>query len=67
MDVIKSQCYCENQDRPQFSIVYILIDRRNDVKIFKTYGSWFHLSFEHFDVIAMVDKSIDLEKLSSIY
>ena len=48
-------------------MVSILFDRRNDVKIFKTYGSWFHLSFEHFDVIAMVDKSIDLAKLRSIY
>ena len=26
-------------------------------------GSWFHLSFEHFDVISMVDKSADNEKL----
>ena len=48
-------------------MVSILIDGRNDVKMFKIYGSWFHLSFEHFDVIAMVDKSIDLEKLRSIY
>ena len=29
-------------------------------------GSWFHLSLEHFDVISMVDKSIDLGKLLSI-
>ena len=35
--------------------------------MFKTYGSWFYLSFEHFDVFAMVDKSIDLEKMRSIY
>ena len=48
-------------------MVSILFDRRNDVKIFKTYGSLFHLSFEDFDVIAMVDKSIDLAKLKSIY
>jgi len=31
-----------------------------------SWGSWFHLSFEHFDVISMVDKSTDHGKLLSI-
>ena len=29
-------------------------------------GLWFHLSLEHFDIISMVDKSIDHGKLLSI-
>ena len=29
-------------------------------------GSWFHLSFEHFDVISVVDKRRDHGKLLSI-
>ena len=28
---------------------------------------WFHFPFEHFDVICMVYKSLDNEKLSSVY
>ena len=55
---------------------YTLSDHRNDVIMFKTLlwkhspaacgfmdPWWFHLSFEHFDVISMVDKSIDHGKL----
>ena len=38
-------------------MVYILIDHRNDVNMLKTQ------SFEHFDVICMVDKSTDHRKL----
>ena len=48
------QCHLTN--RPQFSVVYTVIDHRNDViKCSKTQveprasGEWFHLkSFEHF-------------------
>ena len=38
-------------------MVYALIDHRNVVKMFKTL-SWFHLNFEHFDLISLADKSI---------
>ena len=29
------------------------------VKLF-AYNSWLHVSFEHFDIISMVDKSIEI-------
>ena len=41
-------------------MVCTFIENGNDVKMFKT----FHLSFELFDVISMVDKSTDHGKLS---
>ena len=28
-------------------------------------GSWFHLTFEHFDIISVIDKRIDRRKLLS--
>ena len=37
-------------------MVCSVADYRNDVKMFKTLhacGLWFHLSFEHFDVISL--------------
>ena len=50
-----------------------LIDQRNNVKISKLYSKTARLrlvlplqSFEHIDVISMVDKSTDHEKLLSI-
>ena len=44
----------------QFYMVCTLIDHTNDVKMSKT------LSFEHVDVISMVDKNTDHGKLLSI-
>ena len=48
-------------------MVFTLIDYRNDVKMFNenfavkplACNKWFHLSFEDFNVISMVDKSTD--------
>ena len=67
-------------NQQQFSMVNTLIDHRNDVKIFKTQVGppWIHgttsrrrvfsqQSFEHYDVISMVAKSIEHGKLLSIY
>ena len=61
-------------------MVNTLIDHRNDVKMFKTQVEppWIHettsrrrvfsqQSFEHYDVISMVGKSIEHGKLLSIY
>ena len=45
-----------------FSMVCTFIENGNDVKMFKT----FHLSFELFDVISMVEKSTDHGKLLPI-
>ena len=48
-------------------MVCVLIEHRNDhaVKSFAC-SLWFYLSFEHFDVVYMVDKSTDHGKLLSI-
>ena len=43
-------------------MVRTLIDRRNDFKMFKT----LQVSFQHFEVISMVDKSTDNGKLLPI-
>ena len=42
-----------------------ITDHGNDV-MFAPAAFWFHLSFEHFDVISMVDKIADQGKLLSI-
>ena len=47
----------------QFFMVGTIVDHSNDIKSSKLCGSWFHLSFEHFDVISMIDKGIDHGKL----
>ena len=46
-------------------MVYTLIDHRNDAKNVQTFavkpparGSWFHLSFEHFDVFSIVYRNV---------
>jgi len=46
-------------------MVYTLIDHRNDTKNVQNFavkplarGSWFHLSFEYFDVVSTVDRNI---------
>ena len=46
-------------------MVYALIDHRNDAKNVQNSavkplasGSWFHLSFEHFDVFSIVDRNV---------
>ena len=46
-------------------MVCTLIDHRNDVNMFKPTASGFTEKLEHFDVISMVDKSIDNGKLLS--
>ena len=48
-------------------MVCALFEHRNDhaVKPFAC-GLWFHLNFEHFDVISMADKSRDHGELLSI-
>ena len=48
--------------RLQFFMGYILTVQRNYVKMLKT----FHWSFEHFNVISIVSKSISHGKLLSI-
>ena len=52
MDIKNSQCYCKNQ-----------IDSIEMMTMFKTL---FHFSFEHFDLIFMVDKSTEHGKLQLI-
>ena len=52
----------QKTDRQQLFMVRTLIDRRNDFKMFKT----LQVSFQHFDVISMVDKSTDNGKLLPI-
>ena len=52
----------EKTDRQQLFMVRTLIDRRNDFKMFKT----LQVSFQHFEVISMVDKSTDNGKLLPI-
>ena len=42
-----------------------ITDHGNDV-MFAPGALWFHLSFEHFDVISLVDKISDQGKLLSI-
>ena len=51
----------QKTDRQQLFVVLTLIDHRND-KMFKT----LQLSFQHFDVISMVNKSTDNGKLLPI-
>ena len=45
----------QKTDRQQLFMVRTLIDHQNDFKMFKT----LQVSFQHFDVISMVDKSTD--------
>ena len=52
----------QKTDRQQLFMVRTLIDRRNDFKMFKT----LQVSFQHFEVISMVDKSTDNGKLLPI-
>ena len=54
------QWYLTN--RQQLSMFYTFIDHKECLKMFKT----MHLSFEHFDVFSVVDKSVDRGKLWSI-
>ena len=69
MDVKNCQYYCKRQIHKNFHGLYAyqLQQWRQNVQNFAmkplACGSWFHLSFEHFDVISMVDKSADNEKL----
>ena len=66
-------------NRQQFSMVNTFIEHKDDVEVFKTQVEppWIHgttsrrrvfsqQSFEHYDVISMVDKSIEHGKLLSI-
>ena len=66
MDVKTFHVIVKNKSTTTFH-VRALIEHRNDhaVKPFAC-GLWFHLSFEHFDVISMVDKSTDLGEFLSI-
>ena len=52
----------QKTDRQQLFMVRTLIDRRNDFKMLKT----LQVSFQHFEVISMVDKSTDNGKLLPI-
>ena len=56
----------QNTNQQQFSMVCTLTDHRNYIKMFKTLQwnhSQFHLGFEHFDIISMVNKKTDHGKL----
>ena len=55
----------KNKNRWQYSMVSTLIVHRNDVNMFKTLHLN-HLSFEHSDVISMVDESTGNRKLLAI-
>ena len=44
-------------------MVGTIIDHSNEIESSKLCRTWFHLSFEHFDVISMTDKGIDRGKL----
>ena len=72
--LVKNKCYRTKTNGPQFSMVYTLIDHRNDaIKMFKTL-QWNHSPAAHgstwvlniYDVISMVYKSADHGKLWSI-
>ena len=58
-------CY-QLANRQQFPITSTLMDHGNDVRMFKTQVVLMQ-SFEHFDVIYMIDKSRDHGILSSIF
>lgn len=62
MDIKNCQLYCKTKIDDNLLLIFSLVDHRNDVKMFTTlqwHHTPFHLSFKHFDVIAMVYKGED--------
>ena len=62
MDIKNCQLYCRTKIDDNLLLIFSLVDHRNDVKMFTTlqwHHTLFHLSFKHFDIIAMVYKDED--------
>ena len=68
-----NECYCKKQIDNNFPWCVLLSTIEMASKCSKLYrettrrSSWFHLSFEHFDIISVVDKSTDNRKLLLIF
>ena len=58
IEVKNGQCFCKKQIGNNFSWSMLLSTIEMSSKCSKLFGSWFHLNFEHFDLISLADKSI---------
>ena len=58
IEVKNGQCFCKKQVGNNFSWSMLLSTIEMSSKCSKLFGSWFHLNFEHFDLISLADKSI---------